>query len=112
MLQAKIRVCFSLFYVNDIGSTGSRGRTWGFPVFTLRLNSDAGYAVVPHAVTGTTAQDYRYPCRASKFVTKSLPCAHAMPRFPILRCPCNKKDGKTLNDMQRLLPAFTTFPQT
>jgi len=36
----------SLFYVNDIGSTGSRGRTWGFPVFTLRLNSDAGYAVL------------------------------------------------------------------
>jgi len=40
----------SLFYVNDIGSTGSRGRTVGpgFPVYTLHLNSDAGgpgYAV-------------------------------------------------------------------
>ena len=39
--------CVSLFYVNDISSTGSRGRTWGFPVYTFRLNSDAGYAIVP-----------------------------------------------------------------
>jgi hypothetical protein len=30
-------VCVSLFYVNDIGSTGSRGRTWGFPVYTFAL---------------------------------------------------------------------------
>ena len=55
MLQAKIRVCFSLFYVNDIGSTGSRGRTWGFPVYTLRLHSDAGYAVLPLALLGRGA---------------------------------------------------------
>jgi len=39
-------VCVSLFYVNDISSTGSR---LGFPVYTLRLNSDAGYAVLPLA---------------------------------------------------------------
>jgi len=45
-------VCVSLFYVNDIGSTGSRGRTRGFPVYTLHLNSDAGYAVVPLTLLG------------------------------------------------------------
>ena len=46
-------VCVSLFYVNDIGSTGSRGRTRGFPVYTLHLNSDAGYAVVPLTLLGS-----------------------------------------------------------
>jgi len=35
-----------------MGSTGSQGRTWGFPVYTLRLHSDAGYAVLPLALLG------------------------------------------------------------
>jgi len=50
----EVAACVSLFYVNDVGSTGSRGRTWGFPVYTFRLNSDhdAGYAVLPLALLG------------------------------------------------------------
>ena len=50
----EVAACVSLFYVNDVGSTGSRGRTWGFPVYTFRLNSDhdAGYAVLPQALLG------------------------------------------------------------
>ena len=43
----------SLFYVIDIGSTGSRGGApWGVPVFTLHLNSDAGYADLPLTLLG------------------------------------------------------------
>ena len=42
--------CVSLFYVNDIGTTGSR-RTVGIPYIYLHLNSDAGYAVLPLTVT-------------------------------------------------------------
>ena len=40
--------CVSLFYVNDIGSTGSRGRTRGIPCVyrTLDLDFNAGYAVL------------------------------------------------------------------
>ena len=38
--------CVSLFHVHDIGSTGSRGRNWGAPVYTFRLDSDAAYAVL------------------------------------------------------------------
>jgi hypothetical protein len=30
-----------LFYVIDIGATGSRGRTWEWPVYTLHPNPDA-----------------------------------------------------------------------
>jgi hypothetical protein len=32
-----------LFHVIDIGSTGSRGRTWGLPVYIRHRNSDAFY---------------------------------------------------------------------
>ena len=31
--------CVSLFYVNDIRSAGSRGRTWGVLVYTFGRNS-------------------------------------------------------------------------
>ena len=54
-VTTRIVPCVPLFYVNDIGSTGSRGRTWGFPVHTRRLHSDAGYAVLPLALLGRGA---------------------------------------------------------
>ena len=74
-------MCVSLFYVNDISSTGSRGRAWGFPVYTFLRNSDAGYAVLPltllGAVVGPGVRDrddhdhwhhhmYVYYCRTYK----------------------------------------------
>ena len=37
----------SLFYVNDLDQQGPGGAPGGFPVYTLHLNSDAGYAVLP-----------------------------------------------------------------
>jgi hypothetical protein len=46
------RLCVSLFYVNGMGSTGSRGAPCGFPVCTLGLHSDAGYTVLPLALLG------------------------------------------------------------
>ena len=48
-----LTVCVSLFYVIDIGSTGSQGGApWGVPVFTLHLDSDAGYADLPSTLLG------------------------------------------------------------
>ena len=37
---------YRVFHVKDISSTGSRGLTWGAPVYTFRLDSDSGYAVL------------------------------------------------------------------
>ena len=68
-LTFDLRPCVSLFYVNDIGSTGSRGRTWGFPVYTLGLNSDAGYAV-------------------SSYLTLDLRRGYEAPATLDLRCIC------------------------
>jgi hypothetical protein len=45
-------VCLSLFCANDIGSTGSRGRT-GLPValpLTICLTSDDGYVDLPDLI--------------------------------------------------------------
>ena len=54
---------------------------------------------MPHQIVGTNRQIitaiYSYDAEVCDF-----------------ELPLYKKDGKTLNDMQRLLPAFTTFPQT
>jgi hypothetical protein len=61
--QSTLTVCVSLFYVNDIGSTGCRGRTWGFHVYALRLDSDAGYSTVCRfTVTRCYAHLQRQPC--------------------------------------------------
>ena len=43
-------VCVSLFYVIDICSTGSLGRTWGLRAYTPHPNSDAGYASTPNFI--------------------------------------------------------------
>ena len=45
-------VCFFVLCKTTLDQQGPGGAPWGFPVYTLRLNSDAGYAVLPLTLLG------------------------------------------------------------
>ena len=43
---------FLCFMYTTLDQQGPGGAPWGFPVYTLHLDSDAGYAVVPLTLLG------------------------------------------------------------